>query len=131
MDKGTIGNDAPLFDDEGGLLGRVRVGMAVRDAADQELGTVEFVKMGDPVAVTTRGNDQAPGNLVAAVAQAIFGGVELPEAKRDQLLRYGFVRIDGSGLTDTDRFVRGDRIKAVSSDTVTLSLTRDQLPIEQ
>jgi len=111
---------------------RVREGMRVVDAAGQEVGKVELVRMGDPQAVTPRGNVRAASGLVDALAE-VFAGDEpsIPEAKRQQLLRMGFIKIDGPDLADTDRYVRSDEIRDVSGDTVTLAVTRDQLPAER
>ncbi len=39
-------------------------------------------------------------------------------------------KVDGPGFTDTDRYVRADVIRAVSDDTVILSVRKDQLPKE-
>jgi hypothetical protein len=56
---------------------------------------------------------------------------DVPGPLRAQLLRYGFVKVDGPGLTDTDRYVRSDRIASVSGDTVTLSVSKDRLAEEE
>jgi len=90
------------------------------------------VRMGDPQAVTPRGNVRAASGLVDALAE-VFAGDEpsIPEARRAQLLRVGFIKIDGPGLTDADRYVGADKIRDVSGDTVTLAVTKDQLPAER
>jgi hypothetical protein len=110
---------------------QVREGMTVVDATGEELGTVELVRMGDPQAVTTRGNVRQTNDLMEIVAK-VFTGAEpsLSEAKREQLVRYGFIKIDGPGLTDTDRYVRSDKIREVSGETVVLAVSKDQLPTE-
>jgi hypothetical protein len=110
----------------------VREGMNVVDAAGQEIGRVELVRMGDPQAATPRGNMPAPSGLIEALRE-VFAGDEssIPEAKREQLLRMGFIKIDGPGLADTDRYVRSDQISHVAGDTVTLTVTKDQLPAER
>ena len=127
----TVRNDGSLFPADDRPISRVRVGMTVRDASGQDLGTVERVEIGDPDAATTQGNAPAHHDIVTDFAAAAFGGdAEVAEPKRSQLLRYGFIRIDGPGLTDTDRFVRSDKIENVAGNTVTLSVTKDQLPAE-
>ncbi len=131
MNDNTTQHTDHLFEMDGGLISMVHECMTVRDAEGHELGTVERVKMGDPQATTTEGS-VAPqaGGIVADVFTAMFGDIDVPEPKRSQLLRYGFIRVDGSGLTDTDRFVRGDKVKQVQGDTVTLAVTKDELLTE-
>ena len=113
---------------------RVREGMVVADAAGERLGTVEYVKMGDPEAVTGQGNEPDEPGLVGRVGMAILGDEREPdvaEPVRSQLLRTGFIKVDGPGLFGTDRYVRGDLIGAVTDDTVTLTVRKDQLPAER
>jgi uncharacterized protein YrrD len=50
---------------------------------------------------------------------------------RDQLIRDGFVKIDGPGLFHTNRYVRSDHIASVKDDTVTLSVRKDELSQER
>jgi hypothetical protein len=126
--QSTTRNNDSLFSPDDRPISYVRVGMTVRDASGHDLGTVEQVEIGDPDAVTTQGNAPVHHDIVTDVVTAALGGeAEVPEPKRSQLLRYGFIRIDGQGLTDTDRFVRSDHIKEVSGNVVTLSVTREQL----
>src|SRR5262245_46814461 len=42
------------------LIELVREGMGVHGADGERIGNVELVKMGDPEAMTTRGNDMTP-----------------------------------------------------------------------
>ncbi|WP_219508998.1 hypothetical protein [Nonomuraea ceibae] len=70
--------------------------MKVVDRDGKRLGKVKFVKMGDPQAVTTAG--QEPGDrpgLVPALA-AVFHDAEpdLPPALAARLVRSGFVKVD-------------------------------------
>jgi hypothetical protein len=132
MSNNTPRNEDQIFHDEAGPLARVCEGMPVVDAIGQEIGTVEYVKMGNPDTATARGSTQVSTDPVTEIAAAVFGGeADVPEPKRSQLLRYGFIRIDGSGLSDTDRFVRSDKIRDVVDDTVRLTISRDQLVAEQ
>ncbi len=108
MNDDTMNNNAPLFKNAGvhstEALMYVRNGMHVVDAVGEEVGTVEFVKMGDPTAATTRGSI-GPGDtsIVGMALDAVFGDdPDLSEAKRSQLLRYGYIKVDGSGLVETD-----------------------------
>ncbi len=129
--KTTARNNDSLFAADDRPIVQVRAGMTVRDARGQDLGTVERVEIGNPDAATTRGNASAHHDIITDVISAALGGdADVPEPKRSQLLRYGFIRIDGPGLTDTDRFVRSDHIANVSGNTVTLSVTKEQLLTE-
>ena len=91
------------------LIDQVREGMTVVDVAEERLGTVAYVRRGAPRAAATpaSGNDDEPA---------------LPEPERSELVRCGFIKIEGPDLSDADRYVKGDRIAAVSGDTVRLTL---------
>ena len=132
MKRDRMIEEEPLFDDVGDqpstALKRVRTGMRVVDVAGNEIGTVDDVKMGNPEAASTSGSGSVPTDLVTAFTTSAFGfAADVPEPKRSQLLRYGYVKIDGSGLGDSDRYVRGDRVRDVSDDTVILSVGKDRL----
>jgi hypothetical protein len=110
----------PAQPDEG-VIAKARSGMLVVDSSGAELGTVEAVKMGDPGAVTETG--QAAGDeqgLFEAVAE-VFRGEELPPQTTAQLLRTGFVKVDGKGLLSNDFYVGAEDIDEVSGDVVRLS----------
>jgi hypothetical protein len=112
------------------LIESVHDGMTVIDAAGNKVGSVAYVQMGDPEAVTTKGNDLGDPGLIGDIAIAAFGDErepDVPEPKRSQLLRYGFIKVDGPGLFDHDRYVRSDLIESVSQDTVTLTVHQDRL----
>ena len=115
------------------LIGTITEGMTVLDADGQQVGTVEYVGMGDPSADTTRGNMPQVG-MLEAVADSLTGGQPEPDVAaplRDQLLRYGFVKVDGPGLFHTNRYVRSDHIASVTGNTVTLTVRKDDLPRER
>ena len=110
----------------------VRVGIAVEDATGDDVGTVEYVKMGDRSAATARGSITPGDSDFVRIGLEALAGEEpdVPEPKRSQLLRYGFIKVDGSGLTDTDRYVRGDKVRDVVDETVRLKVRKDQLLAE-
>lgn len=121
-----------VFQSDIGPIAQVRAGMAVVDVNGEHLGTVERVQMGNPQAATVQGNVDQPSSFVADVAAAIFGdSVDVPEPKRSQLLRYGFLRVDGSGLRDTDRVAANEAILGVVDATVWLRVSKDALIAEQ
>jgi hypothetical protein len=89
--------------------------------------------MGDPEAVTTAGQrEDGPHGLLDAVARDLAGvEPDLPPTLAARLLRTGYIKIDGKGLLDRDRYARADEIAAVTEDTVTLTVPRDDLPAER
>jgi hypothetical protein len=136
---------APVDDTIGGInmdteetrvLASVHEGMTVVDANGDEVGTVEYIKMGDPQAVTTMGEEINPGDggLVGDLAGAFTGGggePDVPEPFRSELLRMGFVKVDGPGWFGKDRYFMPNRIARVSGDTVALNVTKDAIPNDQ
>lgn len=105
----------------------VVAGMRVVDSADHEIGTVEYVKMGDPDAVTVEGQAYPPRTLVDEIAESITGPEpDLPPSIAARLLRVGFLKVDGEGLA-ADRYVSADQIADVTDDRVLLKVTRDAL----
>jgi len=117
-------------------LERAREGMTVVDETGRQLGTVARIQLGDPQAVTTSDEDTYPREpaVIAAPAGATGGttafgaamplvgnGVEdlnLPDQLRRELVRTGFVELDGPELAGAERYVSGDRILDVSGDTL-------------
>lgn len=108
----------------------VVAGMRVVDSADHEIGTVGYVRMGDPEAVTTQGQEYPPRTLVDEIAEAIVGPEpDLPPSIAARLLRVGFLKVDGAGLA-TDRYVAADEIADVTDDRVLLKVTGEMLARE-
>jgi hypothetical protein len=112
-----------------GPIARVQEGMHVADAAGQDVGRVELVQMGYPAAATTEGYDQQPRNPLEYVAEAVGGEREpdVPEPLRSRLVRGGFIKIDGPGLLEADRYVASEYVREVAGDTVRLSVRKDEL----
>jgi len=113
---------------------QVYEGMTVVDRDGVTVGKVEYVEMGDPQAVTTEGNmPKEPGGLFGGVARA-FGAdppePKVPEPERSQLLRTGFIKVDGPGLLDRDRYVSAEWIASIPDGTVKLNVPRDQIITE-
>jgi sporulation protein YlmC with PRC-barrel domain len=116
-----------------GPIELVQVGMTVVDAAGDPIGHVAEVAMGDASSATTRGNEPGEPTLLGRLGMALGGDHRepmVPEPKRSQLLRCGFIKVDGRGpdLFDTDRYVRTDLIAGVAADTVTLTVPKEALP---
>jgi hypothetical protein len=130
--------DRPIDDDtiiaagSGGGIEHVTEGMRVLDASGEELGKVEFMRMGDPGAVTVGADMPREGGIIRDLGEA-FGGEgepDVPEPLRSRFLRTGFIKVDGKGWIDTDRYVSAEHIAGVSGDTVTLTLLKDQILAE-
>lgn len=81
------------------LMESVREGMDVFNAAGDKIGTIASVKMGDPEAVTTDGQqtEQYEG-IAGALVAAFGGGSDLPEERKERLLRLGYIEINGPGI---------------------------------
>jgi hypothetical protein len=114
-------------------MDRVQEGMHVVDAAGEDLGKVEYLQMGDPEAVTTDGNEHRPVDLVGRVVErALPEGSEpdVPDPLRTELQRTGYLKIGGHGIGRKARYVSSERVRAVSGDTVRLSVRKGDLPRE-
>ena len=101
-----------------GPIEQVHEGMRVVDADGNKVGTVELVKMGDPEAVTTEGQDTG------------LDEPNLPPPFADRLLRIGFLKVDRKGLFARDVYVASTEIDRVDNDTVVLSLPQHMLLTE-
>src|SRR3954468_24747517 len=109
---------------EGGPISDVMIGDSVVDSTGKEIGTVKFVKMGDPNAATDEGQeDSGPGFLGLGGDAYDLGN--LPEQARHQLLRVGFIHIDVSWADD--RFAPADQIARVENNTVYLTVPEAEL----
>ncbi|MFC3300551.1 hypothetical protein FJV46_08655 [Arthrobacter agilis] len=102
-------------------LESVREGMTVFDASGDAVGTVAGVKMGDPEAVTAEGQQsEGLGGIAGALVSAFDARSDLPEERRERLLRLGYIEIDGSGLGNNS-FEAADAIDRVKDDGVFLT----------
>src|SRR2546422_2953886 len=111
------------------VMERVQEGMRVIDANGDDIGYVEQLKMGDPEALTTAGNEPT----VSAGYVPLSGDAEepeVPEPIRSDLLRVGYIKVDGPDLFDTDRYVRADAVERVEGNRVYLRLPKDRLAVE-
>jgi hypothetical protein len=124
-----------IFDDNTAeaRLERVKTGMHVVDAAGEDVGRVDLVQMGDPEATTTAGNEAKQPGAFDLVARALGGEREpdVPEPLRSQLVRKGYLKLDGPTLLAADRYVPADYVSAVAEDRVRLSVPREKLAREK
>lgn len=117
----------------GNILAQIREGMKVYDRMDNEIGTVDRVKMSDDNPATEEAEavtaDEPPrrkDSFLDALAD-VFSADGLPEVVRERLLQQGFIRIDAKGLFAADRYVLPDQIMSVSGEGVTLKVSKDEL----
>lgn len=107
-------------------LSDVREGMTVVDALGEEIGTVAEVRMGDPEAVTTQGQETEDGDdLLSTAARGIWSGPGLPDQERARLLRVGFLRVDRTLAKDL--YAAADEVHRVDGEMVRLSVPADRL----
>lgn len=107
-------------------IAAVRQGMSVVDVAGERIGTVELVKMGDPEAVTPQG--QTTGGQVSGMTGASRGAEPRVSAElASQLVRVGFVKVDGRGILHRDVYVAAVQVKDVVGDVVRLGVSRTEL----
>jgi hypothetical protein len=121
-----------MYPDRAQPIAQVAHGMTVVDSAGAEIGKVELVKMGDPESVTTEGQRTGESEgVVHALADSIFGSEpDVPGPLAARLLRLGYVKVDGKGLLEADRYVASDQIAGVDGDTVRLKVSKDELTRE-
>jgi hypothetical protein len=100
--------------------------MSVVDVAGERVGIVELVQAGDPEAAMPQG--QVADGLVAEVRRAFRGGEpRVPAELASQLVRVGFVKVDGRGILGRDVYVAAVQVKDVVDDVVHLAVSRTEL----
>jgi len=116
-----------------GPIAQVREGMQVVDSASEHVGKVTAVQMGDPGAATVDSDTPDRGGFLGDIARLFGGGDEpdLPETLRARLMRSGFIKVDESILSTSDRYIAANQIAEVTGDTVRLNVTRDRIRDEQ
>ena len=109
---------------EAGPISMATIGDSVVDSTGKEVGTVKFVKMGDPNAVTDEGQEDDSSGFFGLGGDDYDMG-DLPEQARHQLMRVGFIHIDVSWADD--RFASPNQIARVENNTVYLSVPEANL----
>ena len=108
------------------LMERVQEGMRVIDANGEDIGYVAHFKMGDPEALTTAGNEPTvSAGYIPLSSDA--DEPEVPEPIRSDLLRVGYIKVDGKGLLDYDRYLRADVVERIDGEKVYLRLPKERL----
>lgn len=115
------------------VLQTIWAGMPVVDSDGVLIGSVKYVREGDPLAsVVVTDRPFAEENLNEAFARALTS-VE-PQVNPQlaaQLIRRGFLKVAGAGLMDHDRYVSADQIAYADEDVVRLAARADQLVVER
>jgi hypothetical protein len=121
-----------MYPEQAEPIAKVVPGMTVVDSTGAEVGKVERVKMGDPEAVTTEGQDVGESEgVVRALADSIFGSEpDVPGPLAARLLRLGYLKVDGKGLLEADRYVARDEIAEVADHIIRLNVRKEQLTKE-
>ncbi|MFD2025212.1 hypothetical protein [Promicromonospora aerolata] len=111
-----------------GPIREVTTGMTVVDAAGEEVGTVDEVRMADAGAVTGTGQTtETSGNWLTSFADIFSTDSGMSEQAQERLVRLGFIRVDATGVFSGHRYVEADQIASVAGDEVRLSVAADQL----
>lgn len=127
----------PVFDTERErtILEHVREGMMVLDADNVELGTVDFVHLGE-VSSEAADRGEAPATISSTTnatdalvenVRRVFGKDQLPPELRSRLLQHGFIYVNVPGLLSHNRYVLPDQITQVTSEGVVLKATKKEL----
>lgn len=117
------------------MLSKIHNGMKVYDQSQAEIGTVEYVQFGDEDPLKPAKRAVTPGEtgersraewLVESVLD-VFSPDNLPDTLRQRLLLYGFIRLEGPGLYDADRYIFPNQIQSVDGQRVTLHVSKNEL----
>ncbi len=108
-------------------IAAVRQGMTVVDLAGERVGVVQLVRAGEPEAAVSE--DQVDGGLVAEAKRAFRSGDEPRVAAElaSQLVRVGYVKVDGRGILGRDVYVAAVQVKDVVDDVVHLGVSQVEL----
>ncbi len=109
---------------EGGPISQVMIGDTVVDSTGKEVGRVKFVKMGDPNAATTEGQEDDDRGFLGLGDDSYEMG-DLPEQAQNQLMRVGFIHLDVS--LANDRYAGAGQIARVENNTVHLTVPEANL----
>ena len=103
-------------------IDNVREEMKVVDSTGKNVGKVDFVKLGDPDAITLAGQEHLETPAFHELLRETFGASDdVPPERAEMLLRVGFVEVDPPGL-GRHKYYAADEIAGVDGDTVRLSI---------
>lgn len=109
-------------------------GMPVFDTTGDHIGRVSVLRLGDEVSAmlgtetVTAPVSEDHNTLIGILAEALVvdPADEIPEELRENMRRYGYIRID-TGLLKPDKYAILDEVGFVGDDRVMLKVARDQL----
>jgi hypothetical protein len=110
-------------------LTRIQPGMEVKDAAGARIGTVAYVEIGDPGAVTPGGGQGAlPGEEID-LAMGAHPEPHVPPQMVGRLLLIGYIKVNDTRRfrPDCHFYAPADEIDAIEDNTVRLGKLRDEL----
>lgn len=108
---------------EAGPISEVQIGDRVVDSTGKEFGKIKFVKMGDPTAATTKGQE---GYETTFLGWRLEGSLDkLPEIEQRRLVLGGYVHIDIP--LAPDKYASAFMIDRVEDGAVYLTVTEDNL----
>ena len=112
-----------------GLPGRINEGMTVIDRDEQVIGTVQLVYYGgaSAEAVERAMRLQAVAAALAPTAEESTFSSDVPPELQARLLRYGYIRIEGPGITGLKSYVAPEQISGSVGDQLQLHASRDEL----
>lgn len=130
MDQQPV-EEAPGLGDEQilGLPGGISEGMPVFDRADQAVGTVQLVYYGGASDEAVERALRLREVVGAASDAAEVGnfGAEVPPELQARLMRRGYIRVEGPGITGLSCYVTPEQIAGLVGGQVQLHATRDEL----
>jgi hypothetical protein len=109
------------------ILNGVREGMKVYDSKGDLVGTVADIYMGSDGVTTNPRPDYPQESFVDDLAELFTGEDTIPDVLRRRMLQEGYIRVDTTGLFQSDRFILIDQIAGVSSEGVRLNVKQDGL----
>jgi hypothetical protein len=134
-------SDQIPFQDMGSeKLEKIHEGMKVYDSEDKKIGSVERVYLGavspeqdelgkGPAEDYDAGAMDREDNIFDFFARGAVASDDDEDIEQiqSQLKRYGFIKIDSSGLFDADYYAMPDQIASITGDQVRLSVLKDDL----
>jgi hypothetical protein len=136
--KGVISMPGAQFESEqvDPILIHIYESMPVYDQTGHMIGTVAHVYLGEVAECPEPGGyiERTPSvitsseeSLIEEFAKAILLTEQISEFWREQLLSYGFIRINSSGLFSSDRYALPSQIAGVVEDCVLLCVEHGEL----
>ena len=119
-----------------GPLLQVREGMTVYDRAEQRVGTVKEVYLGDGseqardagMAPATAGHKpDRTASILEGLSEALNQRDNLPDTARDHLLGVGYITIDAVGIFTGTRYATAEQVATVADDRVMLNIGDNEL----